>query len=177
LPRFIILITIKVLSMPQFASSSVSATPAQIMKALIELNDAQDASALLKRVSPKARERVESARSQIPLQILAHHDRMRSRGRRSVAAVRHSVCSVCHLSVSGGLWNRLKRMADLALCENCGSYIYYAEDAPMAEENLAPAKPIKAVKPIKPILQRASSKAVRKPAKPKPTTVRLKKRS
>ncbi|MFQ3669991.1 MAG: C4-type zinc ribbon domain-containing protein [Verrucomicrobiia bacterium] len=113
------------------------ASPASILQALIELHEAEAAAAHLKRLSPKARDRINAARALIPLPILGHHDRMRARGRKSVAAVRHGVCTACHIALSGGAWNQLKKSTDLALCENCGSYIYYAEDPAPPPEPLS----------------------------------------
>ncbi|GAB4241732.1 MAG: hypothetical protein OHK005_04990 [Candidatus Methylacidiphilales bacterium] len=125
-------------------------SPIRIIEALIELNLAEDAASKLQRMSPKARDRIAAARAIIPTPILGHHDRMRARRRRSVAAARHGVCTACHIALSGGAWNQLKKQSDLALCENCGTYIYYDED-PVAEPaaSVPPVVPARKVTPAR----------------------------
>lgn len=99
-----------------------------ILDALIALNQAEDEAARMKRLSPRIKAVVEAERKKIPLPILAHHDRMRGRGRRSTVAVRHDVCSGCHISIAQGLRSRLRHKLDLNVCENCGSYMFLAEE-------------------------------------------------
>lgn len=99
-----------------------------ILDALIALNQAEDEAARMKRISPRIKTVVQAERKKIPLSILAHHDRMRGRGRRSTVAVRHDVCSGCHISIAQGLRSRLRHKLDLNVCENCGSYMFLEEE-------------------------------------------------
>lgn len=150
-----------------------SPTPSTIIAALIELHAAENAAAQLQRLSPKARDRIVTARAKIPAPILGHHDRMRARGRKSVAPARHGVCTACHLALSGGAWNHLKKGTDLVLCENCGTYIYYEEDLRPAPAAATPPSPLPQRK-IKPA--RALKAAPAKSSARTPRAVRLGKR-
>jgi predicted nucleic acid-binding Zn-ribbon protein len=69
---------------------------------------------------------IDSLRGSIPVPVLIDHDRLRSRGKRSVAEVRHSVCSGCHLVLAVGNVHALKAGA-LRRCGNCGRYLYFVE--------------------------------------------------
>jgi len=70
---------------------------------------------------------LESLRANIPLGVLSHHDRLRSRGRRSIAEVRHGVCSGCHMSLPTGLQAEVQRESSLLKCETCGRFIFQTE--------------------------------------------------
>ena len=67
---------------------------------------------------------MESLRAKIPLGVLTHHDRLRSRGRQSVAEVRHGVCSGCHMSLPTGLQAEIQRESTLLECKTCGRFIF-----------------------------------------------------
>lgn len=83
-------------------------------------------------------------RSQIPLLILDRYDRMRLRGKKGVAAVRNQVCGSCHMQVSLGVIMALRRGQVVQLCENCGRYLYLAEEPVAAPSATAPApKPVR----------------------------------
>lgn len=69
-------------------------------------------------------ERIGAVRSRLPAFILSHHDRIRARGRSSVAAVKNWVCGNCFLQVPSGSRANLITLDDLPLCEHCGSYLY-----------------------------------------------------
>jgi predicted nucleic acid-binding Zn-ribbon protein len=56
------------------------------------------------------------------------HDRMRAQGKRSVAEVRHGICSGCHMVVSTGLLGALRRCDTVYRCENCDRYLYLVEE-------------------------------------------------
>lgn len=77
-------------------------------------------------------------RSQIPLLILDRYDRMRLRGKKGVAAVRNQVCGSCHMQVSRGVVMALRRGETLQLCENCGRYLYLAEETVAVPPATAP---------------------------------------
>lgn len=68
--------------------------------------------------------RIGAVRSRLPAFILSHHDRIRARGRSSVAAVKNWVCGNCFLQVPSGSRANLITLDDLPLCEHCGSYLY-----------------------------------------------------
>jgi predicted nucleic acid-binding Zn-ribbon protein len=86
-------------------------------------------------------------RSRIPLTILERYDRMRARGKKGLAAVRNQVCGSCHVQVSLGVVMALRRGQAVQMCENCGRYLYLAEDPVAAPQTPAPApKPVRAAR-------------------------------
>jgi predicted nucleic acid-binding Zn-ribbon protein len=70
---------------------------------------------------------IESLRANVPFPILIWHDRLRARGTRSVAEVRHGVCSGCHLGLAVGNVNALGT-GGMQRCGNCGRYLYFVEE-------------------------------------------------
>lgn len=70
---------------------------------------------------------IESLRGNLPLSVLINHDRMRKKGKASVAQVRHGVCSACHLALAIGNVATL-RHGELRRCGNCGRYLYIVEE-------------------------------------------------
>jgi hypothetical protein len=121
-----------------------------ILDALIALNQAEDEASQMKRLSPRIKAAVDLERRKIPGSILAHHDRMRSRGRRSTVAVRHDVCSGCHISIAQGLRSRLRHKLDLNVCENCGSYMYLVEEIALPIQVFtAPPSPARKIAALK----------------------------
>jgi len=79
-------------------------------------------------------QRIEAIRALIPTSMLAHYDHLKSRGKRSVAAVGHGFCGSCHLAIPRGRVAELRRSPEaLHVCDNCGAFIY------MSEEELAEA--------------------------------------
>ncbi len=72
------------------------------------------------------------ARALIPTAILGHHDRMRDRGKKSVAPVRNGVCGACHLRLPISHAISLNPTHDLEVCDNCGVFLY-VEATPAAE--------------------------------------------
>lgn len=85
---------------------------------------------------------LESLRASLPAGVLAVHDQMKTRGKRSVAEVRHGVCSGCHLELAIGNVNEVKA-GILRRCGNCGRFLLVVEetvanDSPPARR---PAKP------------------------------------
>jgi predicted nucleic acid-binding Zn-ribbon protein len=75
-------------------------------------------------------EAIHSVRAKLPEPILGHFDRQKSRGKLGIAAVRGGVCGACHLKMPIGHVAELrhKLQDDLALCDNCGTYIYLPPD-------------------------------------------------
>lgn len=90
--------------------------------------------------------KIDLLRGKLIPNILGHHDRMRARGRKSIAPVRNGVCAGCHMVVATGILATLRRQDDIQICANCGRYLYLeptspepAAEAPAAEEE-APVK-------------------------------------
>jgi predicted nucleic acid-binding Zn-ribbon protein len=76
--------------------------------------------------------RVNSLRELIPTSILLHYDRLKARGKRSVAPVKRGVCGSCHLAVPSGSLANLRRTAgSLNVCVNCGAFVYFADEDPI----------------------------------------------
>jgi predicted nucleic acid-binding Zn-ribbon protein len=66
-----------------------------------------------------------SVRAKLPEPILGHFDRQKSRGKLGIAPVRGGFCGACHLKIPLGHLAELRhKQDDLALCDNCGTYIY-----------------------------------------------------
>ncbi|MDX6765381.1 MAG: hypothetical protein SFU85_01175 [Candidatus Methylacidiphilales bacterium] len=99
----------------------------EVMQALIHLNEWEDELKLLgPRTVRRARlqELLTAERPKVAPFILAHHDRLRARGRCSTAPVREWVCRSCFISVPIGQRTSLSHRDDLCVCDNCGTYIY-----------------------------------------------------
>ena len=93
--------------------------------------------------------RVNSLRELIPTSILLHYDRLKARGKRSVAPVKRGVCGSCHLAVpSGSLANLRRTTGTLNVCVNCGAFVYFEEEEPTIAVVTEPRK--------KPVLQRCN---------------------
>src|SRR5438034_7631057 len=76
-------------------------------------------------------EEIESLRKKIPASILAQLDRLRLRGKKGVAIVRHGACGECHTKIAIGVLGALAFETDLQLCGHCGRYLYLPEDEPI----------------------------------------------
>jgi predicted nucleic acid-binding Zn-ribbon protein len=63
-------------------------------------------------------------RALIPTAILGHHDRMRARGKKSVAAARNGVCGACHLKLPISHAISLNPEQDIEVCDNCGVFLF-----------------------------------------------------
>jgi predicted nucleic acid-binding Zn-ribbon protein len=114
--------------MPMPASEPI----ADLRQRLEQLNQLEDNRALAKKTGRSALNSealMESLRSNVPFGVLTHHDRLRSRGRQSVAEVRHGVCSGCHMSLPTGLQAEVQRESTLPKCETCGRFIFPAKEA------------------------------------------------
>ena len=89
-------------------------------------------------------------RKKIPAQVLLHYDRLRTRGKKGIAFVRHGVCGQCHMQVAVGLYALLRRLDNLYRCENCGCYLYVMEEeAPVLEMPPRSVKPARRGRPPK----------------------------
>ncbi|NOS70388.1 MAG: hypothetical protein HOP33_10710 [Verrucomicrobia bacterium] len=105
---------------------------ADLRQRLEQLNQLEDDRTLAKKTGRSALNSealMESLRANMLLGVLSHHDRLRSRGRRSIAEVRHGVCSGCHMSLPTGLQAEVQRESTLLKCETCGRFILSAADA------------------------------------------------
>jgi predicted nucleic acid-binding Zn-ribbon protein len=107
---------------------------------LVELQSLEER--LEKRLPAAQREeaaaQVAKIRGQVPITVLGHYDRMKTTGKKPMAAVRNGACQGCFLSLPYGDILRMKTSDDIHLCEHCGRYIYLSEESP-AEEEPAPA--------------------------------------
>jgi hypothetical protein len=92
---------------------------------------------------------VEELRKKIPGQVLQHFDRLRARGKKGIAFVRHGVCGQCHMQVAVGLLASLHRQDNVYRCENCGSYLYVVEEAAPMEMPPRSIKPGRRGRPRK----------------------------
>ena len=83
---------------------------------------------------------INSVRAKLPEPILGHFDRQKSRGKLGIAPVRGGVCGACHLKMPPGHVAELRhKQDDLALCDNCGTYIYLPPDE-MVVSPMPPAR-------------------------------------
>jgi predicted nucleic acid-binding Zn-ribbon protein len=72
---------------------------------------------------------IDSLRAPLPTSILGHHDRSKARGKLSIAEVRHGVCGACHLALPHArLFEVVSKPTELNVCDNCGAFIYLADD-------------------------------------------------
>ena len=95
-----------------------------------------------KRPPPKDTAVIAELRAVIPDPILAHYDRLRSRGKKGVAVIRNNVCTGCHMGVAIGTIVTLKQGKDIQLCGSCGRYLYLPpEEPPDPDAAAAVAKP------------------------------------
>lgn len=72
--------------------------------------------------------RREHLKATFPEVIVAHYERMTSRGRKCVAIARAGVCSECHLVIPTGTLGALPNDEILHQCDNCGRYLYLPKD-------------------------------------------------
>lgn len=91
---------------------------------------------------PDIEARKSELRATIPQPILAHYDRLVTRGKKGVALVRNQVCTGCHMRLPIGTINTLMQHHDVQLCDSCGRYLLLPDvaETPVAE-------PVPATKP------------------------------
>jgi hypothetical protein len=108
-----------------------------IVQRLLELHALEDRLAALSGDKQRinAESLIKSLRAKLPVGVLLLHDKMRARGKRSVAGVRRGVCSGCHLALGFGNVAAV-RAGELRRCGNCGRYVYLVEE----EESALPPK-------------------------------------
>lgn len=101
------------------------------LQKLEQLNRLEDESAATRRSGRPALDRealIESLRGNIPPNVLLQHDRLRARGRRSVAEARNGVCSGCHMNLPSGAMLEVKRKSSLVKCDYCCRFLFLAEE-------------------------------------------------
>jgi len=105
---------------------------ANILKSLRKLDEFDTA---LRKLSDQTEEygetqdKIGSLRALLPTSILIHYDGRKARGKLAIAPVRRGVCGACHLSMASGRLSDLRRKpGELNVCDNCGVFIYLAED-------------------------------------------------
>jgi predicted nucleic acid-binding Zn-ribbon protein len=105
---------------------------ADILKSLRKLDEFD---AVLRKLSEQkeeygeTQEKIESLRALLATSILAHYDGRKARGKLAIAPVHRGVCGACHLSMASGRLSDLRRKpGELNVCDNCGVFIYLAED-------------------------------------------------
>lgn len=108
----------------------------KILGALILLNRLEDE---LRALGPRSTRKealagqIAGEREKVPPFILAHHDRLRVRGRTSTVPVNDWICRSCFISVPSGLRTKLASRDDICVCENCGAYIYLPTEQEQAQ--------------------------------------------
>ncbi len=90
--------------------------------------------------APENRPIIDALRKEIPDPILGHYDRLRARGKKGVALVRHGVCSGCQMKLATGVHAALLRDEDIAMCDNCARYLLVAPDLPPPTPEPPPPK-------------------------------------
>jgi predicted nucleic acid-binding Zn-ribbon protein len=96
----------------------------------------------------RVEEAINSVRAKLPAPILGHFDRQKSRDKLGIAPVRGGVCGACHLKMPLGHVAELRhKQDDLALCDNCGTYIYLPPD----EMAVLPTQPVGIGRPRTPL--------------------------
>ena len=98
---------------------------------------------------------IESLRSNLSVGVLLVHDRMRDKGKRSVAEIRRGVCSACHLALAIGNVATLRR-GELRRCGNCGCFLYLVEEEEEQETSSVPALKRKTTKGKSPVTSDAN---------------------
>ena len=107
------------------------------VRRLLELHALEERLAMFKRSrenTSDVKALIDSLRGNMPVSLLIDHDRLRARDKRSVAEVRHGVCSGCHIALAIGNAHEIKT-GSLRHCGNCGRYLYVVEE----ENEPAPA--------------------------------------
>ena len=90
---------------------------------------------------------ISALRTQVPANILARHDRLRARKKRSVAEARNGVCSGCHMSLGISQRPMLLHEEALQTCQHCGRFLYLSKaTVAQPEAEAATEKPKKSPK-------------------------------
>lgn len=93
----------------------------------------------------EAKAEMETLRDKVPAPILAHYERLVSRGKKGVATARAGVCSECHLRITSARLISLVYTNEVQLCDNCGRYLYLPENESigLSESKSSPPAPAK----------------------------------
>jgi predicted nucleic acid-binding Zn-ribbon protein len=95
--------------------------------------------------SSESKAEMEKLRENVPAPILAHYERLVSRGKKGVSIARNGVCSECHLRITGGKLVTLAHSDEVQLCDNCFRYLYLPADEPIGlnDPKSAPHVPVR----------------------------------
>lgn len=101
-------------------------TPAHVTDSLKRLCDLEyDVGGVIFTLSPtEKRAEIGKLRRLIPTGILAHHDRILQRGKRSIVPVVDGICSACLKPLSAERLEQLHTSQDLEICDHCETFIY-----------------------------------------------------
>ncbi len=103
----------------------VSAARDSVAKQMRDLE--QKARALESRLGELSNERAEIA-SRLDEDVLNRFERLfKSKGDAAIVALRHEVCTGCHMKITAQTAHRVKSGREIASCEQCGRILYYAE--------------------------------------------------
>lgn len=100
----------------------------EIIEALKKLNVLEDE--LQETNNEELQKQIDAEQAKLPKPIQSHHNRIRLKGRPSVAPIKQSsssgkwLCGCCHIEVPRGLHGKLQAADDINVCENCGAYLY-----------------------------------------------------
>ncbi len=83
---------------------------------------------------------IEELRKGIPTSILSHYDRLRLRGKESVAPVRRDICGACHLQIPRGVVLHLQGSNEMGICDHCSAFIYVPESGAVERQESSQAK-------------------------------------
>jgi len=97
-------------------------------------------------VSPQALRRVEQIREKVPKRVMEHFERLRIRGKKPLAAVRHSVCTACHLRIPQSHVLSMLHSEEIDCCDNCGTLVYL-DDADKSLATLRSHNPVRTEAP------------------------------
>jgi len=112
---------------PSMSSNHPLAQDLQKLHALLESSEKE----LKNQPLPDTTKRqVGKLRKRIPQPILDHFDRMRLRGKKPIAPVRHAVCLACHLQIPRGHVMNMHKADEIDVCDNCGTFIFLEEAPP-----------------------------------------------
>ncbi len=91
-------------------------------------------------IPPESQEEIAKLRGLVPPTILAHYDRLMTRGKKGVSVVRNGVCAECHMRMASGIFARLLRAEDITICDTCGRYLIAAPGSIAAEVAAPPVE-------------------------------------
>jgi predicted nucleic acid-binding Zn-ribbon protein len=133
----------------------------ETIQCLKDLHRLEDQLSETKTGKAEIQSQLDAVRARLIPNILGHHDRMRARGKKSIAEVRNGVCFGCHMQVASGILSTVRRAEDIQLCAQCGRYLYIQEAPPAAaaDPNAAAAPLADAPPADKPVKKKRAKKA------------------